>query len=46
MTERDKADLQRAEDMVAEGKRLRRQVLARIRQRNWRGRQSTHHRGA
>ncbi len=36
MTETDHADLERAEQMKADGKALRARVLKRIRQRKWR----------
>jgi hypothetical protein len=45
MTERDQADIRKADamialaaDLTAQGRRLRRQVFARVRQRNWRTR--------
>jgi hypothetical protein len=37
-TDRDKADLERAAQMVKDGKALRQRVLSRVRQRNWRER--------
>lgn len=40
MTDQDKADLTRAEEMVTEGKRLRQRVLSRIRVRKMRNRQA------
>jgi hypothetical protein len=39
MTEKDKADLERAATMIRDGQKLRRQVLGRIRQRTWRERE-------
>jgi hypothetical protein len=38
VTDRDKADLERADAMVKEGKALRQRVLTRQRQRKWRER--------